>query len=140
LPDLLTRACTTYGCAHASPCPVHGREAKRHAYDDRRGSASSRGYGSRWRKFTEWYRHELQRHGIQPLCGARIPGAPQTTDSDCQSQGLITIGRIVDHIVPVQSATDANFYNPMGMQLLCDGVTGRGCHDRKRQRERHHAR
>lgn len=136
MPGLLTRACV-YGCPQsADTCTVHGRQAKRIAYDDRRGSAASRGYGSRWRKFTDWYRNELQRHGIQPLCGARLPGTPATRDSDCQRHGHVTIGRVVDHIVPVESATDPRFFDPLGMQLLCDGVTGRGCHDRKRQRER----
>ena len=131
------RSCNAYGCTHASPCPTHGQQARRQAYDDRRGSAHSRGYGKAWRQFTVWYRAEMVRLGIPPICGARLPGARETTDSDCSARGYVTHGRVVDHMDPIAGAHDHRLLDPMEVQLLCDGVTGRGCHDRKRQRERH---
>jgi 5-methylcytosine-specific restriction enzyme A len=136
VPAALLRACV-YGCPHdATACPEHGRKAQAKAYDLRRGTRQARGYDERWTRYTQWFRDELARHGIPPVCGARLPGTPPTQDSDCQREQRITQARVVDHITPVQGKDDPRFYDPTNHQLLCDGVTGRGCHDRKRQRER----
>lgn len=135
------RACSRYGCPHLQPCPEHGRHAQQREHNRQRGSSHQMGYGARWRAFTAWYRAALLRLDIAPLCGARLPGAPQTTDSLCAQRGRLTLGHVVDHIRPVTGPDDPSFYHPLAMQLLCDGrerggLTGDGCHDRKRQRER----
>lgn len=69
--------------------PVHGavrrqREAKatRDEYEARRGTAASRGYGSRWQKARLGF---LRKH---PLC------------AHCQAEGRVTAATVVDHIVP----------------------------------------
>lgn len=137
MPRALARACR-YGCPNdAATCPTHGRQAQAQAYDDRRGTAHARGYGATWRHYTEWFRAELFRLDVTRagLCGARLPGAPPTHDSECQAKGYVVPGHVVDHIVPVTGPNDPRFYDPTNHQLLCDG-RGNGCHDRKRQRER----
>lgn len=138
MPMALARACRTFGCPNGSDCPDHGRKATIQRWDKARGTSSERGYGSRWRKYTSWYRGEQVRLGVPRagLCGSRLPGAPVTQDSECAKQGLIVLGSVVDHIIPTQGPDDPRHYAPENHQLLCDGRTGRGCHDRKRQRER----
>lgn len=95
------------------------------------------GYGARWRAYREWHRSECFRLMVPRagLCGARLPGAPATQDSVCTQQGLIVHARVLDHITPVSGADDPLFFDPSNLQWLCDGATGRGCHDAKRQRE-----
>jgi hypothetical protein len=138
VPNALAKACHVYGCPHPEPCPVHGRSVRQQQYDDRRGSARARGYDREWDQFrlwhlTECFRLEVPRVG---LCGSRLPGAPATEDSECARLGLITPARVLDHITPITGPTDPRRLDPTNLQWLCDGVTGRGCHDRKRQRER----
>jgi 5-methylcytosine-specific restriction protein A len=133
MPQALAKLCGVLGCPHVQPCPDHGRKAQQRAYDDRRGSASSRGYGSRWRAYVEWFVAELFRLAVDRagLCGARLPGTPDTLDSRCAAAGFIVVGTVVDHIVPVTGPQDARFYEPSNHQLLCES-----CHNAKRQRER----
>lgn len=137
MPSAPQRACTAFGCGQVEPCPQHGRRARRQAYDDRRGSASSRGYGASWRDYRVWFIGETMRRHVARagLCGARLPGAPQTADSQCTALGRTVAGRVVDHIVPVRGPHDARFYDTTNHQLLCDE-----CHNRKRQRESQQAR
>lgn len=137
-PAAAKRACV-YGCDQdARTCPRHGRKAQQRTYDDRRGSAASRGYDAKWRRYTVAYRDKLHRLQVPRagLCGARLPGAPATTDSLCAREGRIQIGTVVDHIVPVTGPDDPRFYDETNHQLLCGGPGSAGCHDRKRQRER----
>lgn len=132
MPTSLPRACV-YGCQqNGKTCEKHGRKAIAKARDDRRGSAASRGYGSRWREYRSWYLAELLRLDVPRagLCGARLPGAPLTHDSQCAERGYITVGTVVDHIIPVRGPDDQTFYLPTAHQLLCAR-----CHDAKRQRE-----
>jgi 5-methylcytosine-specific restriction protein A len=132
MPTSLPRACRP-GCPHpAQSCPEHSVKAKAKFYDDRRGSAASRGYGSRWREYRTWYLAELIRQEVPRagLCGSRLPGTPATFDSKCAEQGLIVMGAVVDHITPVYGPNDPTFYAPTAHQLLCDP-----CHQAKRQRE-----
>jgi 5-methylcytosine-specific restriction endonuclease McrA len=133
MPATLARACSHYGCSHSAPCPDHGQQAKALAYDDRRGSASSRGYDRHWRQYTQQFRNTLVLKGVSRagLCGARLPGTPETADSQCQASGYVTIGTVVDHIVPISGRYDPRFYDPTNHQLLCDR-----CHNVKRQKER----
>lgn len=142
--SVLTRACPVFGCPHpARACPQHGMQAATRTFDLRRGTASSRGYGAAWRAFTLTYRQTLISLDVPRagLCGARHPSAPLTTDSQCARDQTFTHGRVVDHIVPVSGPDDPRFYDVSNLQLLCDGAHGgRGCHDRKRQREGRDAR
>jgi len=47
----------------------------------------------------------------------------------CASAGLTTLGRVLDHVTPVEQG--GGFYDVSNLQELCDQ-----CHNRKRQRER----
>lgn len=94
--------------------PVHGavrrqREAKatRYAYDEARGTASQRGYTSRWSKASKGYRAK------HPLCVL------------CQAKGLIVAADVVDHRVPHKGDT-VLFWDRDNWQSLC-----KTCHDRK---------
>jgi len=139
------------GCGQRAPCPQHGKRQATwteptdavirpvaqtlHGQARYRGSAHSRGYGERWRKYRKWFIAELFRLEVPRagLCGARLPGAPMTQDSLCAQFGIITgeaLGTVLDHIVPVTGPNDPSFYVPEGHQLLCAR-----CHDRKRQSE-----
>ena len=66
MPSRLKPPCTTPGCEHSKPCPVHGRDRRR------RGGARQRGYNAR---------HEARfRRGVldaQPVC-ALCRQAPAT--------------------------------------------------------------
>lgn len=123
MPVALRRACPVMGCAHAVPCPDHARPPTKRrsaisqrAYDQQRGSAHARGYDSRWRKARQAY---LAKH---PLC------------VECLKRGIYTPARVVDHVVP-HKGDRRLFWDSTNWQALCDGETGRGCHDRKTWRE-----
>ena len=79
-------------------CPPHQvkRQELARAVDRRRGSAASRGYGARWRRYREWF---LERHPVC-ACGCEKPA----TD--------------VDHIVPVSGPDDPRFWDPTNHQAL----------------------
>ncbi len=94
-------------------------------YDRIRGTASSRGYGSKWARYRAKFLHNY------PLCGDRPQFAPETKDSECAAAGLYIAASVVDHIVPVTGPDDPTFYEPQAHQALC-----KSCHDKKRQRER----
>lgn len=119
MPSALARACPSLGCQNTQPCPEHARPATKRrsvtsqrAYDQQRGSAHARGYDSRWRKARLAY---LAKH---PLC------------AECLKRGIYTSARVVDHIVP-HKGDKALFWDSSNWQSLCDGLTGRGCHDHK---------
>lgn len=89
---------------------VDAGRCERHPYskgDDRRGSASRRGYGSRWRRYRASY---LSRH---PLC------------VECGRHGRVMAASVVDHISP-HRGDPAKMWNPNNHQALC-----KPCHDRK---------
>jgi len=120
------------GCSGGDSC-THGRAARVQQWDRARGNSSERGYGSRWRKFVSWFVSELFRLNVPRagLCGSRLTGARETTDSECQKQGLVVRGTVADHIDPVSSPNDPRFFVATELQWLCDS-----CHNSKRQRER----
>jgi hypothetical protein len=126
------------GCPNdARTCPEHGKKATQRTADRWRGSAASRGYDRHWQTFVEQYRQEQFRLNVDRagLCGSRLPTAPLTQDSDCARLKRTAYGRIADHIIPITGKDDPRRLDPSNIQLLCDGQTGFGCHDRKRQRE-----
>lgn len=71
------------------------------------GSASERGYTSRWRRVAKSF---LQKH---PLC------------AECERKGVIRMATCVDHIVPHRGNT-ALFWDSSNWQPLCQE-----CHSRK---------
>lgn len=77
------------------------KAAKSHGHDDRRGSAASRGYDSRWRKARRLF---LQQH---PLC------------VHCEAEGIIKPATVVDHIVP-HRGDKALFWAVDNWQALCE--------------------
>jgi 5-methylcytosine-specific restriction protein A len=91
-------------------CVAHQAQ-QRKADDARRGSAASRGYNSRWRRYREVY---LKRH---PLC------------VHCLAANLVTEANVVDHITP-HKGSSALFWLPSNHQALC-----KPCHDRKTSTE-----
>jgi 5-methylcytosine-specific restriction enzyme A len=126
MPNALAHYCGTPGCGERvqTPyCPAHTKTNQQH-YDNRRGSASERGYGAKWQAYVRRFR------GHYPLCGMRPPGAPETADSRCALEHRPVPMYVVDHIVPVTSAQDPRFYDETNHQALCEP-----CHNRKRQRE-----
>jgi 5-methylcytosine-specific restriction protein A len=118
MPRSAPRPCTAPGCRarveNGSRCERHaiaGWQAKpvARAYDRRRGSASSRGYGG------EWPRIRLEVLRPEPLC------------RNCTEEGLVTVATEVDHIVPLgQGGT----HDEANLQPLCHR-----CHMRKTARD-----
>ena len=124
MPSAMLRPCGYLGgCERLTAgqyCDEHGKQEER-----RKGSPSSRGYTSRWARFSRNYRT------IYPLCGMRAPQAPRTDDSKCLSEGRATAAQVVDHIVPVSGPNDPSFYDLSKLQSLCHE-----CHNIKRQKEK----
>src|SRR5205814_1348017 len=75
-------------------------QANQRAYNRRRGSAASRGYDSRWDRYSEAYRR------AHPLCAR------------CEAKGLIVAVEVVGHIVPVPPS-DPRFLEPHNHIALC---------------------
>jgi 5-methylcytosine-specific restriction protein A len=86
--------------------PAH--QPQRQKANIARPSASSKGYGVRWRAYRRWY---LKRH---PLC------------VDCQARGVLRAAAHIDHIKPVSGPNDPGFWNEANHQALCHS-----CHSRK---------
>ena len=83
-------------------------------YDDRRGSSSARGYGSRWQAYRRAF---LLEH---PLCECELHQGRD--DAPCATD--------VDHIRPVTGPDDAGFWDRSNHQALAHA-----CHSRKTARE-----
>jgi len=77
-------------------------------HDAQRPASSKRGYGAKWRATRRRFLAQ------QPLCAM------------CLAAGRYTPATLVDHITPVQSDADPNFYRPDNLQSLC-----RPCHAQK---------
>jgi 5-methylcytosine-specific restriction protein A len=84
-------------------CDHHRRE-----YERRRGSASARGYGRRWRKARAAF---LREH---PIC-----------EIYCKDKNLVTASTVVDHIQPHRGDLDL-FWDQSNWQAGC-----KPCHDSK---------
>ncbi len=115
MPSKLARGCAQGGCPELTRdpscyCPEH-KKAHRAQQDDRRGSSSERGYGSRWQKRRKWY----LKHN--PFC------------EECYKSGIMEASTIVDHIVPHRGDM-ALFWDEGNWQALC-----KVHHDRKTARE-----
>jgi 5-methylcytosine-specific restriction protein A len=105
--------CTWPGCpalTDGGRCEQH-RKQERQQLDDRRGTAASRGYNSRWSKARAAY---LAEH---PLCVV------------CRAQNRYTSATVVDHIRAHKGDMDL-FWDVSNWQSLC-----KQCHDIKTANE-----
>ena len=104
------RPCNHVGCPElirdGRYCDRHQKE-KQQQQDQRRGSAASRGYDSRWQKARKRF---LIQH---PLC------------VECQRQGFIVAASVVDHVAP-HKGNYKLFWDESNWQPLC-----KRCHDIK---------
>jgi len=92
--------------------PGHKTKKEKHKqYDDRRGSAHSRGYTAQWRKARLLWLNQY------PLCGY------------CEIRNMIVEATVVDHIIPHKGDMQL-FWNKANWQSLC-----KTCHNRKTMRE-----
>ena len=115
--DMATRAptpCRYPGCPTllSTPgyCDRHLR-VNRQQQDERRGSATSRGYDARWRRARALFL------SLHPLCVG------------CLRHGRTIAALVVDHIVPHRGNRDL-FWDESNWQALC-----KRCHDVKTTRE-----
>ncbi len=105
--------------------------------EQRRGSASSRGYGAVWDAFRPQFIAQLIAAGIVPVCGAALPDGPRTQDSRCKAAGMLTFeGLHLDHDPPLRAHERCDVHavcDARRIQLLC-AVD----HTAKTNRERGH--
>ena len=71
-------------------------------YDKARGTATERGYTSRWSKYSKWF---LSQPNNQ-ICKLHLPGCT-------------IVAQCVDHIEPVNGAGDFKFWNTINHQPAC---------------------
>jgi 5-methylcytosine-specific restriction protein A len=119
MPSKSLRFCLHSGCKNLTRngyCPEHADEAEQKRkdqfkrYDQRRGSASERGYDSRWAKASKWF---LKQPGNQ-ICKLHLPG--------CK-----IVAECVDHIEPPDGPDDPKFWDPDNWQpacIRCNSVKG----------------
>ena len=121
MPQAPRRPCRSPGCrelVQGSYCAAHERKKEvvqreaRIKYDNERGTAHARGYGSRWTAYSKRYRQE------HPLCVV------------CERNGKLKLTECVDHIVPVSGPDDPLFWEPSNHQSLCGS-----CHSEKTAKE-----
>ncbi len=115
MPRKAPRPCRAPGCPkYAAPgsayCDEHTAQ-RREAEAARRGTAASRGYGSKWQ------RERLEYLKRNPIC------------VECKRAGHVVSAKIVDHIVPHRGDQHL-FWRRSNWQALC-----KPCHDRKTARE-----
>lgn len=124
MPTALLRHCNAPGgCSElvsSGRCHAHRQEQEQH-----RGTAHERGYGARWRGFRKWFINQLIARSIGPFCGARLPGAQETTHSLCAAARCTVAGTEVDHITP-HKGDQQLMWDRLNLQLLC-----KRCHSRK---------
>ena len=138
MPNALLKPCAETGCPElvaSGRCLTHRRAAEL-----RRGSSTERGYDIAWQRLTRRFRAALISADVTPVCGARLPGAPSTADSQCLREGrlmddaqhrrMYRTALHVDHIVP-HRGHDRLRLDLLNLQLLC-----KDDHDAKTRRER----
>ena len=108
--------CAHAGCPRVTTkryCEVHQDDDKRarREHDQRRGSSTERGYGSRWQRYRASFL------ASNPLC------------VECARHGLLVQATVVDHITP-HKGDQTLFWDPANHQALC-----KPCHDIKTAKE-----
>ncbi len=104
MPFAPPRPCNHAGCAvlvdpPSSRCDRH-QARERKEQENRRGSANSRGYGSRWRAARKRFLE------LNPLC------------AECNRLGRVTAATVVDHVVP-HKGDPALFWNQANWAPMC---------------------
>lgn len=101
MPSRLRKPCAHPGCPELTLegyCRAHKQDARR--YDRARGTATQRGYGSRWQRYRLVF---LRQH---PLC------------VECLKAERLTVATEVDHIIP-HKGNYGLFWSPDNHQALC---------------------
>jgi len=100
MPPKIKKECSHPGCHELTIeryCPEcqekYGKQEQK-AYDKRRGSSASRGYGSRWSKASKAFLSKPENQ----FCVLRLPGCTGIADT-------------TDHIDPVDGPNDPKFWN-----------------------------
>ena len=96
---------------HRPPHAQAAADAARKQADRRRGTATQRGYDSRWNEFSRLYRQ------LNPLC------------VECGRNGRVVSADCVDHVVPLVDAPERK-YDLDNLEALCSP-----CHARKTAKE-----
>lgn len=134
MPVAPLRACAGCGALISRRCQTC---AKRQ--DQRRGTATQRGYGAWWTHFRTAFIAMLVVAGVLPVCGSALPDGPQTQDSHCQQQGWLTFHSAdgsslhFDHEPPLTDAERnerSKVCDARRIQLLCAA-----CHAAKTARQ-----
>ncbi|HEY7767367.1 HNH endonuclease signature motif containing protein [Longimicrobium sp.] len=110
------RTCNTPGCPALTRepyCPDHRKEVQRRG--DTKTDEERRFYGS-----ARWQKTRARHRRLHPLC------------AECERQGYVKAGDMVDHIVPMREGGDP--WDPVNHETLCNTH-----HQVKRARERHAA-
>lgn len=115
MPSRPLRPCAQPGCSELVEkgyCEKHKKARLRddRAYDRRRGTAASRGYGYRWQKYRDLFLKQPE----NVFC------------VKCLEKDIYELATEVDHITPVSGPDDPGFYDPANHQPLCHA-----CHSRK---------
>ncbi|MDA8212174.1 MAG: HNH endonuclease [Clostridia bacterium] len=113
MPQKPLRPCNKPGCPNLTQsryCEQHAKQEARR-YEQERGTAHERGYGSRWRRYRE---HYLRQH---PLC------------AECLKVDKVVPATEVDHKIS-HKGDHKLFWDPNNHQSLC-----KSCHSRKTVRE-----
>ena len=117
MPAAVLRYCLVGGCPELVPfgyCRAHANER-----EHRRGTAKERGYTARWKRRAKSFR---ERH---PLCGQR-PGGLAPVGSRCYDTHTVTLGVLVDHVVPHRGDQSLFWDELNNWQTLCAS-----CHSAK---------
>ncbi|MCL6557390.1 MAG: HNH endonuclease [Firmicutes bacterium] len=112
MPERPLKPCSYPGCLKLTRdryCPEHLMQARR--YDEERGAAHQRGYGSNWQKYRITFLAQ------NPWC------------VECLKHGNFTPAKVVDHIIP-HKGDMVLFWDTNNHQALC-----KRCHDAKTARE-----
>lgn len=91
--------------------PLYGKPARIHQQHDRNTFDAVRFYRS-----SKWTRCSRRHRAAEPFCRS------------CRTHGLLIVGVLTDHIVPIHCGGAP--YDEANLQTLCAR-----CHDIKRQRE-----
>jgi 5-methylcytosine-specific restriction protein A len=113
---MIKKPCGKIGCRELVNrkdryCEEH-RLSEQRRYDKDRGTATQRGYNSRWARYSREYRAR------NPLC------------VKCQEQGKVTPAQHVDHITPTKGKDDPLHWEPSNHQSVCIS-----CHNAKTRKD-----
>lgn len=122
------RFCATPGCPETvdrGHCDEHRRRR-----EAARPTAATRGYDQAWARYS---RDRLRR---LPWCGQREDGSIDAQHSRCAQDGLKTLARCTDHIVPMSAGGSKwNASNHLSLCIACNSWKA-GTIERKARKHR----